>query len=125
MNNIDIFKVEEKEDILSLKNKRKKSYMIKFLRKYLDSKLLTITLFLITIFALFGDDIKVLFFKKNADLIFDALILVSMSFYFTKIIASIFARDHYMFSFFFFLDIISSMSLILDISFIGTIPFLE
>ena len=79
-----------------------------------------VTLFmtLITIFALIGDDISNLQFTLAEDHIFDSMTLGCMVCFTLEILLSSFAKKDYFLSFFFYLDVVSTLSLITDIGFI-------
>lgn len=70
---------------------------------------------LATIYALFFDDVRILAFQKQADQAFYG-ITVGVFFLFTfEIVVQSFISEGYFLSFFFWLDIISTLSLIPDI----------
>ena len=82
---------------------------------YLDSNYYLIILLFITIFILINEEIKSLFTKKLADLPFSIIIIIFNLFYITDLIAnSILVKDYFP-NFYFWLDIISIISTILDI----------
>lgn len=71
----------------------------------------------LTMYALFGDDIKLLLFQKSADSTFDVMTTISMAaFLFEIVVSSVAKTEEYLFSFYFWLDVIATLSLILDIS---------
>ena len=70
---------------------------------------------LLTIYALFGDDIRVMATTKSADTGFDAMTILCLVVFSIEIIMSILCKRDYLFSFFFWLDVVSTLSLILDI----------
>ena len=85
----------------------------------LDHKVFTYIMTALTVYALFGDDLRLLFFTKSADFFFDLLTSISMlAFVVEIVISSIAKKDEYLFSFYFWLDVIATISLILDISWI-------
>ena len=69
---------------------------------------------LITIYALYFDDIRILFFPKTADDIFNAITLLVMICFTLEIFIASYAKPDYMFTFFFYLDIVSTISMIPD-----------
>ena len=96
--------------------KRKKT-----LTKYTDTETIfnsnyyLITQLCITIFILIEDEIKNLFTKKTADLPFSIIILIFLAFYIVElIISSLFIKDYFL-GFYFWLDIISIITTLLDI----------
>ncbi len=78
-----------------------------------------------TVYSLVGDDIRTVGFNKNEDLGFDGINIGLMIIFGVEILLSSIALDNYFLSFFFFLDIISSASLILDVSMFTQIIFLS
>mmetsp|Transcript_32582 Transcript_32582/g.49822 ORF Transcript_32582/g.49822 Transcript_32582/m.49822 type:complete len:169 (+) Transcript_32582:808-1314(+) len=70
---------------------------------------------LITIYALLGDDLKLLLFPKGTDDTFTLLTSASLIFFMVEIILASLAKPGYFNSFFFWLDLISTLSLITDI----------
>ena len=69
---------------------------------------------LITVYALYFDDIRILFFPKSADDIFYGITLFGMIAFLTEIIIASYAKEGYILSFFFWLDIISTVTMIPD-----------
>lgn len=89
----------------------------KFLLFVLDHKWFTYVMTGLTIYALFGDDIRLLIFKKKSDTTFNILTCTAMlAFIIEIVISSVVKKEEYLFSFYFWLDVISTMSLIFDIS---------
>lgn len=84
------------------------------IEKFLDSTSVTVFMTLITIYALYFDDLRILFFPKSADDIFFGITLLGMICFGLEIILASFAKDDYMFSFFFYLDLVSTLSMIPD-----------
>lgn len=68
-----------------------------------------------TIYALFGDDIRVITTTKSADLYFDVITISAMSTFTIEILLGMLSKISYTCSFYFWLDLISTISLILDI----------
>ena len=68
----------------------------------------------ITIYALYFDDLRILFFPKTVDDIFYGITLLGMICFAVEIVLASFAKDDYMFSFFFYLDLVSTVSMIPD-----------
>jgi hypothetical protein len=69
---------------------------------------------LITIYALFIDDVRVLSLDISQDAIIYATIIFVMVVYLIDIIISSIAKKDYLFSFFFWADILSFLSLLPD-----------
>ena len=71
----------------------------------------------VTIFVLVGDDIKTLSLTYIADQAFDYTKTTCFGLFLLEIILTCIAKKGYSFSFFFYVDIISTLSLIQDIDF--------
>lgn len=69
----------------------------------------------VTIYALIGDDIRLLAFEKNADVVFLWLNVVTLSLFTIELMLSSISIKDYFGSFFFWLDLISTISIVLDI----------
>lgn len=72
----------------------------------------------LTLFALFGDDFRLWFAQKDADVYFFAILTVSFILFFFEILINSGVQDDFKYSFFFWLDIIATASLLIDIEFI-------
>jgi len=81
----------------------------------LDYSVFNFFITIITIYALFGDDSRVLFFNRPFDIYFDVITLIALFAFTFEITISVYAVKGYLFSFFFWLDVISTLSLILDL----------
>ena len=85
----------------------------------LDHKWFTYVMTGLTIYALFGDDLRLLLFKKRSDTTFDIFTSIAMLAFIVEIvISSVVKKEEYLFSFYFWLDVISTVSLIFDISWV-------
>jgi hypothetical protein len=72
----------------------------------------------ITLFALFGDDIRVLVTDKEGDPSFWVLNIITLFAFSVEIIIASISKPEYFNGFFFWLDFISTASLLLDIGWI-------
>ena len=70
---------------------------------------------LVTLYALLGDDLRILVWDKRADPAFLAVTLVSMVFFTVEIVLAAIGKPDYFFSFFFWLDVLSTASLVTDV----------
>ena len=84
-------------------------------REFIEGKLITIIMSITTLFALFGDDLRLWFVPQSFDIYFYALLCVSFVFFLTELLINSCVVDGYKYSFFFWLDIIATLSLIPDI----------
>lgn len=83
--------------------------------KVLDSSFVTILMTVITVYALFFDDLRVLFFDPANDTFWFNVSFVGMMCFFVEIFLGSIVKDDYFNTFFFWLDIISTVSMIQDI----------
>jgi hypothetical protein len=88
------------------------------IREIVEGKLVTTVMTLLTLFALFGDDFRLWFAVKDADSYFFAILTVSFILFFFEIMINSGVQDDFKYSFFFWLDIIATVSLLPDIEFI-------
>lgn len=70
---------------------------------------------LITVYALFGDDCRVLTTTKSADIYFDIVTIIAMVTFLLEMLLAMLSKISYTCSFYFWLDLISTISLLLDI----------
>lgn len=95
-----------------------KSKCISLLGYLLDHWITTTIMTIVTIYALFSDDVKMLFFSIDADTTFDILTISALVLFSLEIIISSMTKDDYFNGFYFWLDLISTLSLIMDIGFV-------
>jgi len=88
------------------------------LEKILDHWSIQTLLTLMTVYALIGDDIRVLSTSKPADAIFYGVTFGSLIIFTIEIIVQSICKEGYFLGFFFWLDLISTISLIMDIGWI-------
>jgi succinate-acetate transporter protein len=75
---------------------------------------------LLTIYALFFDDIRVLAFPKEKDDVFYGITLMGIIIFTLEIFFASFVNPAYIGSFFFYLDIVSTLTMIPDCGWIWT-----
>jgi hypothetical protein len=85
------------------------------MRKIVEGKVVTIVMSIVTIFALVGDDIRLWMTNKEADPYFYFGLIMSMFLFTVEIVLNSIVVDDFKYSFFFWLDIIATLSLIPDI----------
>lgn len=83
-------------------------------RKCLDHYATVILMTLITFYALFFDDIRMIFFEMSQDDGFFAITLIGMIAFAVEILLASISMDEYFNSFFFWLDLVSTVSMIPD-----------
>ena len=69
---------------------------------------------LITIYALYFDDIRMITLPKNTDDIFFGITLFGMIAFTLEIFIASYSKNDYLYSFFFWLDVVSTVSMIPD-----------
>ena len=83
-------------------------------RKCLDHYVVVIFMTLVTVYALFFDDLRVIAFPKSADDVFYGITLFGMICFTVEIVVAAVAAEDYYLSFFFWLDVVSTISMIPD-----------
>ena len=73
---------------------------------------------MITIIVLYADDIRIAFLDKSWDFLVDCLLLASMLIFLVEMLIQSYCLTDYLGSFFFWLDLISLMSMPLDVYFV-------
>mmetsp|Transcript_21770 Transcript_21770/g.44834 ORF Transcript_21770/g.44834 Transcript_21770/m.44834 type:complete len:428 (+) Transcript_21770:36-1319(+) len=96
-------------------------FVLRATRYVVEHRLFTILTTLLTVYALTGDDCRLLFTHQPADPVFDGLTLFCIVVFVLEIVLCMFAKDDYILSFFFFLDIISTITLVIDLTWIADI----
>lgn len=81
----------------------------------LESKRITVVMLIVTVYALFGDDIRLSCFSVSADNAFYSLATVCLVMFGIEFLASCYAKPGYLFSFYFVLDFIATLSVLPDI----------
>ena len=79
---------------------------------------MTLAMTIVTLYALFGDDIKLAVFSKQEDVVFNYITSVALGLFTLEITLNALSQENYFNSFYFWLDVISTLSLITDISWI-------
>ena len=82
---------------------------------FFDSVGFSIWITLITIVTLYSDDIRQAFFPRSSDVPFSILTLICMTFYVVEMIALCFLKEGYFLKFYFWLDLISTLTMVLDL----------
>lgn len=74
---------------------------------------------ILTIYALTGDDFRIIFTEKPADLWFNVMVLVCIAIFSFEIVISVMGKSDYWLGFFFILDLVSTVTLVLDLTWIN------
>merc|ERR1719352_1429174 len=75
-------------------------------------------MFLLTVYALIGDDLRLACSTASEDLYFNIVTIVAFLFFAIELVASCLGKEDYFLGFFFWLDLIATASLILDITWV-------
>ena len=84
-------------------------------REIFEGKIITTIMSTVTIYALFGDDIRFWFTTKPLDIWMDIALIFSLFAFSIEILVNSCVVDDFKYSFFFWLDIIATISIIPDI----------
>ncbi|GBG32422.1 Adenylate cyclase, terminal-differentiation specific [Hondaea fermentalgiana] len=85
---------------------------------FLEGRLWTTFISALTVFALFGDDLRVAVFAMSWDTFFDSVSLLALLAFTTELVVFTIAKPKYFRSFYFYLDILATVTMISDIGFI-------
>lgn len=77
----------------------------------------------ITVWALLGDDLKLLTTDRPVDDIFDGLVVFCIVFFSLEVVICSLGKDDYFMSFFFCLDVLSTMTLFMDLTVVSEALF--
>lgn len=77
----------------------------------------------LTVFALIGDDTRLLLTSREADNFFNILIVMAFLIFSTEIIAASLGVRGYFHSFFFYLDLIATSTMLLDLTWFGNVLY--
>lgn len=86
-----------------------------FMVKLLDSNVILIVMLIVTLYTLFSDDIRVSSFSVYDDTVFFGLSCCALSFFGLELILSFIVKKEYRWSFYFWLDLIATISIVPDI----------
>jgi len=84
-------------------------------REIVDGNMVTFVMTIVTLFALFGDDMRIWVFTKEADLYFFMGLSLSFVLFSVELLVNSCVGEDFKYSFFFWLDFIATCSLIPDI----------
>lgn len=99
----------------------RESCLVKCARWTVNNKAFIALATLLTIYALVGDDCRLLATNKPADIWFNVLTLICIVVFTYEIVMSCLGKDDYILGFFMILDIVSTVTLLLDLSWVTEI----
>ena len=89
--------------------------------EFLDGIAFSVFITLVTLVTLFADDLRVIFFPPESDTSFSILTIVCMSIYTIEMVALCFVREGYFLHYYFWLDLVSTLSMLLDLVWINAL----
>ena len=92
---------------------------VKKIYNFIESVPIIIFMMCVTLWALFGDDIRQVTTNVKGDFTFYLLTLICFILFLVEIILSFICKPDYRWGFFFYLDFISTISLLIDVGFIS------
>lgn len=104
-----------RSDVFSMTQEFKSMGISHYAIRVLDSLAVLVFMLLVTFYALFSDDIRISSFSKSADDVFFSLSCCALSFFALEMISSFIFKPDYRWSFYFWLDLIATISIIPDI----------
>ena len=108
---------DESVDGSDIKQKRQRPFEIAKAKIgfFLNHKIVQLFMLIISLYALMGNDVQMLAFEKKDDGVFMVLNVITIVLFTIDIILSSIAIQDYVFSFLFWVDIISTASIVLDL----------
>jgi len=110
------------KDEVDHKNKRKCPKLppkcLAFMNKILQNYFYVGFMMVVTLYALFGDDFRLLLSPKSGDEVFWSLTVAAMFFFLVELVMASIAQKDYFLGFYFWLDLVATISLITDIGWI-------
>lgn len=104
--------------LTKIKNIKEVNKAIEVMKKIIDSYVYIIFMMLITIYVLFISDFNTAFMSTDSDIPISYTQLACFILFLIEIVMNVFVEKDYFMSFFFWLDIISTISILLDIDFV-------
>eukprot|EP00927_Polykrikos_kofoidii_P042074 TRINITY_DN35945_c0_g1_i1.p1 TRINITY_DN35945_c0_g1~~TRINITY_DN35945_c0_g1_i1.p1 ORF type:complete len:972 (+),score=167.68 TRINITY_DN35945_c0_g1_i1:250-3165(+) len=77
----------------------------------------------VTLFALFGDDFRLFATHKRTDIFFNILTLICVTVFSVELVAAVNGKPDYFLGLFFWLDLVSTVTLMLDLTWVGDALF--
>ena len=111
-------KKKKDSELDRLFKERKQSKCQRRCEKFLDSWYVAIVMTIVTFYALFGDDLRFILLPKAVDNYWYAMTCISMILFFLEILIGSYAKLDYPCSFYFWLDLVSTFSMISDVGWV-------
>lgn len=94
-----------------------------FCGKLASSSILSVVTTVLTVYALIGDDMRLIFTTKKEDEVFNYITITTMVVFGVEVIINTLGKQGYLFGFFFFLDVLSTVTLVLDLTYVSDTLF--
>ncbi len=78
----------------------------------------SIIITIVTIISLFADDIRQIFFPKEADIVFSIITIICMLMFLFEMVCLSLVKENYFNGYYFWLDMISTLTMVLDLMWI-------
>ncbi|CAE8618888.1 unnamed protein product [Polarella glacialis] len=101
-------------------SKKLKARVVRALATFLNGRFMTAGSVILTFYALVGDDLRLLTTNKPSDILFNGLTIVCLTFFTLELVLSSIAKQDYFLGFFFSLDLVSTASLLLDLTWVSS-----
>lgn len=88
-------------------------------RKIVENRYFIAFTTLLTLYALTGDDFRLICTNKSADIVFNIIVLASLVVFSVEVVLSCLGKEDYFLGFFFVLDLVSTGTLVLDLSWVA------
>jgi hypothetical protein len=92
--------------------------MIACMNKVLENGVYITFMMIVTLYALFGDDFRTILVPKSGDPIFWSITVIAMFLFLVELVMASIAQKDYFMGFYFWLDLVATISLITDIGWI-------
>jgi hypothetical protein len=111
-------KLHTMKTLFTTNQEDEKKDLKKSISNVLDSNIELLIMAIFTSFALFGSDLKVIFLRPNDDDIFNGIYLFVLILFLVEFLCNWYVKPSYVSTFFFWLDLMSIMSMFLEIDWI-------
>lgn len=96
---------------------------VKWATRIADSTRFAVLTMSLTVYALFGDDLRLATTTKRMDIVFDIFTIMCICVFVVEVLATCVSKADYVGSFFFWLDVLPTGTLILDLTFVADALF--
>ncbi len=89
------------------------------IKRVMESKFFNIIIMVLSFYSLFANDLKLLYAPASSDPVFSGIAIFIMMIFISEIILTTLMDEHYICSLYFFVDSVSTLTILLDISWIS------